>query len=343
MIEAKKKYLPILKKSKLFQGLNDEQIAEIAGKMYYCEFEKGNALVYEGEMGNELYIIVEGEVVISVMGASSDNKVSVGGDKSGEQNREEKTEVITLAKICAGDFFGEMSMLETEPRSATCSAVTPVRTLVLKSKDFMNLIETSPIIAGKTLSNMLEITAARLLSTSSFATQMIQWGQSAKQRAITDTLTGLFNRRYLDTYMEVLLTSSISEKQTVSFAMVDIDHFGQLNTRYGAEFCDTLLVEIAHIFQASFDEDDILIRYGGDEFCFFIRGELSKAVQQCTSVCTKIYALHFDEHPELKPSCSIGLATYTNNLTSASLLKQADTALYHAKENGRNQVYVLET
>ena len=95
MIEAKKKYLPILKKSKLFQGLNDEQIAEIAGKMYYCEFEKGNALVYEGEMGNELYIIVEGEVVISVMGASSDNKVSVGG----EQNREEKTEVITLAKI----------------------------------------------------------------------------------------------------------------------------------------------------------------------------------------------------------------------------------------------------
>ena len=123
MLQVKKQYLSVLKTSKLFQGLTDSQINEIAEKMYYCEFEKGNALVYEGEMGNELYIVVEGTVVISVIGEATH-----GSDEE-YSTREEAQEVITLAKISAGDFFGEMSMpVNSSQNGATLSASLPVPT-----------------------------------------------------------------------------------------------------------------------------------------------------------------------------------------------------------------------
>lgn len=335
MAHTKQDYIPILKTSTLFASLTDEEITEIARKMYYCEFDKGNALVYEGEMGNELYIVVEGEVTVSVVGKTE--------KKSGaKKSIDDEPEVIILAKITEGDFFGEMSMLERQPRSATCSAATDVKALVLKSKDFLGLITTGPQVAGKILANMLHITSSRLTAVSSFATQVIQWGIGAKRRAITDKLTGLFNRRYLDTYMESLLVGSITEGKKVSFAMVDIDHFGQLNQKYGAAFCDTLLKAITDVFKTCFDEDDILVRYGGDEFCFFIRGEWERAAQQCQNVCDGLNRLHFPEHPDLVPSCSIGLAQYTTGLTATVLSKRADTELYKAKEGGRNRVSVMQ-
>ena len=337
MTEIKKQYLPTLKKASLFAGLNDDDLYELAQTMYYCEFEKKQTLVYEGEMGNELHIVVDGEVDVSVaekpeaeVGASTGKKTCASGDETCEQ--------ISVGKIEAGDFFGEMAMLEQVPRSASCTAMTPVKTLVLKSKDFLGLIETKPKMAGKILRNMLETTSARLLTTSSFVSQLVQWGETAKRRAVTDKLTGLFNRRYLDAYMESLLIDAISEKCEVSFAMLDVDHFGNLNQKYGQEFCDELLVELAGIFTTSFGKDDILVRYGGDEFCFLIRGDFSKAVLQCRLVCARLNALRFAEFPELIASCSIGLAFYKSGMTAGTLSKIADAQLYKAKKAGRNCV-----
>lgn len=324
MNERKEQYLSILKKAKLFAALNDTDIYELAQKMYYCEFEKDLALVYEGEMGNELYIVVEGKVDVSVRGKT--------------ENQDEEGENIVVAKIEAGDFFGEMSMLEQEPRSASCVAATDVKALVLKSKDFLDLIERSPKLAGKILLNMLNTTSQRLMSTNSFVTQLIQWGETAKLRTITDSLTGLYNRRYLETHMMNILNEASSEKQKLCFAMLDIDHFGQLNQKYGVKFCDELLVKIAEVFKSSFDDDDILIRYGGDEFCFFIRGDRSRAFTQCAALCKRLNNIRFTDHPELIPSCSIGLAHYEHGMSNKTILQRADAELYKAKEAGRNQV-----
>lgn len=336
MTETKKQYLPILKKASLFAGLDDNDLYELAEKMYYCEFEKERTLVYECEMGNELYIVVDGKVDVSVESKPETKKNEI--KKPDNKFANEPHEQISVGTIEAGDFFGEMSMLEQVPRSASCTSTTLVKTLVLKSKDFLSFIEKKPKMAGQILANMLETTSSRLMNTSRFVAQLVQWGEAAKRRAVTDQLTGLFNRRYLDTYMEPLLIEAISEKYDVSFAMLDVDHFGKLNQKYGTEFCDALLVQLAEIFQTSFDKDDILIRYGGDEFCFFIRGDFAKAVLQCRLVCARLNALRFAEFPELVASCSIGLAGYKTGMTADSLSKIADTQLYKAKEAGRNRV-----
>lgn len=324
MLKTKSKYLSILKTANLFGGLDKKEIKALAEKMYYCEFDKNSSLVYEGEMGNELYIVVEGKVDISIEEKSETAKQQRG--------------LISVAKIEAGDFFGEMSMLEQEPRSATCTAISNVKALVLKSKDFLSLIEDNPKLAGKILTNMLGTTASRLMSTNSFVTQLIQWGETAKERAVTDSLTGLFNRRYFDTYIETILSGAKSEKLELNFAMLDVDHFGSLNKMYGASFCDNILVQISKIFKSSFTENDILIRYGGDEFCFFIYGKHEAALLQCKLTCMRVNSLVFSDHPELKLSCSIGLVTYNEKASSKELVKLADDSLYKAKEAGRNQV-----
>lgn len=319
MNKSKQKWLKTLKKARIFSGLSMQEIEVLASAMFYSEFDENQALVYEGESGNELFIIVKGNIAVSV---KSDGKE------------------IELVRLGAGDFFGEMAMLEQETRSATCKAVEPVSCLVLKSQDFASLIVDQPKIAASVLHNMLKITGGRLMNTGSLLSQIIQWGDDAKKRAITDEFTGLYNRRYLDESFETLVKRSVRQHVGVSFAMVDIDHFGQLNRNYGAVFCDKALLEISKVFKRNFDADDILIRYGGDEFCFIIRGELDRAEIQCKKVCADVYSLEFAEHPDLKISCSIGLAHYGSNMTTQELLNQADIALYIAKENGRNRTAV---
>ncbi len=321
MNKSKQKWLKILKKARLFNGLTMEEIEVLASAMFYSEFDENQTLVYEKEPGNELFIIVKGSVAVSVKSEGKE---------------------IELIRLVAGDFFGEMAMLEQEFRSATCKAVEPVSCLVLKSQDFSSLIVDQPKIAASVLNNMLKITSHRLMNTDSLLSQIIQWGDGAKKRAITDEFTGLYNRRYLDESFETLIKRCIRDREEVSFAMVDVDRFGKLNKDYGAVFCDKILLAICETFKRCFDSDDILIRYGGDEFCFIIRGPLERAEMQCTYVCTAVNAITFTEHPDLRVSCSIGLAHYNTGITTADLLKFSDKALYEAKEAGRNRTAVFK-
>ncbi len=315
MLAVKQQWLAVLKNTAIFSLLTDEQMAVVLSLLFYCEVEAGQTLVYEGELGSELFIIVSGSVSISVHSGKTP---------------------IELGRLKQGDFFGEMALLEETARSASCTAVEDTACFTLKARDFSSLIHEKPSIAVLILKKMLEGTVSRLLKTDSFLTQIIQWGKEAKQRAITDPFTGLFNRRYLDDTFENLI---MQHAQTgLHFAMVDVDRFGSLNTKYGAEFCDNLLLAITEAFKGCFTGNDIIIRYGGDEFCFIIYGDFENAKAVCENVCKSVYALRFSEHPELAPSCSIGLVSCVETERPQELMKRADDVLYSAKENGRNQV-----
>lgn len=313
-------YFKILKNSRLFLGLSAEEIKVLASSMTYSEFETNQTLVYEGDSGNELFIMLKGFVVVSMKCDTND---------------------LVLEKLECGEFFGEMAMLEQESRSATCRALEAVACAVLTTEDFENIILQQPKIANVVLNNMLKIMSERLMKTNKLVLQIIQWGDEARKRAITDEFTGLYNRRYLEESFEGLIKRSQSTHGLV-FAMVDIDYFSKLNSIYGIVFCDKIILEITNIFKSSFKTEDILIRYGGDEFCFILYDSLENAKQECEKVCAKIYALKFNLDSNIKISCSTGLATYSPNMSKQELLKRADIALYSAKENGRNRVMLYK-
>jgi diguanylate cyclase (GGDEF)-like protein len=302
----------------IFSVLGRPELAALAAKMRSRAYEPGEAVFREGESGDELFVVTSGLVSVSV--------------RSGD------AEDIELTRMGAGAFFGEMAILERAPRSATCAAVERTDCLVLKADDFEALLVEEPKAAVGVLERMLGIAADRLLKTGSFLSRMVQWGDDARKRAVTDSATGLFNRRYLEDSFESILARVKREEKGLSFAMFDLDRFGKLNAAYGAEFCDRLIVLVAEAFRRVFGEEDILVRYGGDEFCFLIRDSPAEAERKCGGVCAALRGLSFPEHPELKVSCSIGLAHFPEAGTGTEELKdKADKALYAAKEVGRDR------
>jgi diguanylate cyclase (GGDEF)-like protein len=308
----------LLKSIDIFSSLSEEELEALARKMQRRSFSPGEAMFREGEPGDELFAVTSGLVSVSV--------------RSGD------AEEIELSRVGRGAFFGEMAILERAPRSATCKAIEATECLALKAVDFEALLEETPNAAVGVFERMLAIAAGRLVKTGSFLSQMVQWGDAARRRAITDAATGLFNRRYLEDSFEGLVSRASSSGSGLSFAMFDLDRFGKLNAAYGAPFCDRLIVRIADAFRSVFGEEDILVRYGGDEFCFLIARPPAEALRLCEGTCAALRCLSFEEHPELRISCSIGVAHFPEaGVDPASLKDKADKALYLAKEGGRDR------
>lgn len=313
----------VLRGIDLFSGLSEADLGVFSARMHKRSFQPGQTIFRENESGSELFIIASGLVSVAV----------TTGDG----------EVIELSRVGRGAFFGEMAILERAARSAACSAIEDTECLVLSADDFEALLADAPGAAVGVLERMLTIAAGRLVKTGSFLSQMVQWGDAARKRAITDSATGLFNRRYLEDSFEALVSRAGREVSPLSYAMFDLDKFGKMNAAYGAEFCDRVILSAADAFRKVFSENDILVRYGGDEFCFIILSEPGEAERKCRGVCAALRTLRFPEHDELRVSCSIGVAHARPGSSSAAALKErADKALYAAKEAGRDRTAVAE-
>ena len=219
----------VLRGIDIFSGLSETDLAALGAKMRACAFLPGQTVFRENEDGAELFVVASGMVSISVATQDGEN--------------------IELSRVGRGAFFGEMAILERAPRSATCTALERTECLVLDAADFEALLTEAPSAAVGVLERMLAIAAGRLVKTGSFLSQMVQWGDDARKRAITDSATGLFNRRYLEDSFETILASMKREGRSLSFAMFDLDRFGKMNAAYGSEFCDRVILEAAQAFR----------------------------------------------------------------------------------------------
>jgi len=309
----------ILNNISIFSDTCGDDLDKIASEMKRKEFKAGELIFREGDPGEELFVIIQGGVSIFII------------DKDGKE--------VVLSDIMAGNFFGEMSIIEQAPRSANCRVLEDSVFLVMHADDFMRITRTMPECAVKIMNKMLSITVKRLMNVGAFVTQMVQWGAESRKRAITDPATGLFNRRYLEESLDGLVSKAKTEGDSLSFVMFDMDRFGSLNTKYGQDFCDGLIVTSSQVFRNVFSKDDILVRFGGDEFIFLLPGsDPVSAQQKCDSLCSAIRELRFPGHEELRLSCSMGFATLPHNSSNADELKErSDKALYIAKEEGRDR------
>ncbi|MEW5789382.1 MAG: EAL domain-containing protein [Pseudomonadota bacterium] len=170
--------------------------------------------------------------------------------------------------------------------------------------------------------------------------------EQIRHLAYFDPLTGLPNRRLLLDRLGHALIASARSLQFGALLMLDLDHFKTLNDTQGHEAGDRLLVEVARRLQAGVRQEDTVARLGGDEFLVMLAdldGEESVAAAQAEAIADKLreqlsqpYELPGLEQ-EYHSTPSIGLALFQGRDTSAEvLLKQADVALYQAKDAGRN-------
>lgn len=158
--------------------------------------------------------------------------------------------------------------------------------------------------------------------------------------AITDQLTGIYNRRKFDEILHMHIRQEIRYPKGLSLLAMDIDHFKGVNDRYGHSTGDEALKEFVRLVMESKRDADDFFRVGGEEFCMitFNRngGSLEKAADKIREAVDD-HAFPIVGHLTV----SIGVTQFVPGDTYDSLFKRADDALYIAKEGGRNQVVVI--
>jgi len=177
--------------------------------------------------------------------------------------------------------------------------------------------------------------------------------RDAEERAARDELTGLYNRRYLSQFLDQILDRARDEEFPVTVLLFDIDHFKRFNDQFGHPAGDAVLREVADLMRDNFRSHDVVCRLGGEEFAVVLwdgRG------QQAGSGWTGSPASAFEFAERLREATmqhrfsaigqtgltlSGGLATFPwDGVKPSELIERADEALYRAKRDGRNRVYL---
>ncbi len=167
--------------------------------------------------------------------------------------------------------------------------------------------------------------------------------EELKQLSITDPLTGIYNRRYLNTRLTEEITRYNRYKHPFSFMMLDLDKFKEYNDTFGHITGDRLIKALAIIMEKSLRNVDIAARFGGDEFvAIFPQTAKPDAIHITNRLKEKIDKALQQELLEMPLTVSMGLATYPDDASSVGeLLEKTDQALYLAKRGGGNKVVYL--
>ena len=175
--------------------------------------------------------------------------------------------------------------------------------------------------------------------------RMLELFVRTEREAVTDHLTNLYNHRYFKEQLSRELNRARRHQSVLAMLMIDIDHFKVYNDTFGHQAGDFVLMKVAQMLQENTRSTDIVARYGGEEFVI-ICVELGReaAVHIAEKLCQIISEAPFHKEemmPHGKVTVSIGVAAFPENgATAEALIRNADSALYSAKDNGRNRVEV---
>jgi two-component system, cell cycle response regulator len=172
--------------------------------------------------------------------------------------------------------------------------------------------------------------------------------QQQRKLSNADALTGAFNRRFLEHYLRNELARAARHKTSLAVAMVDVDHFKQLNDEHGHAVGDRMLRHVAQALETAVRRTDLVARYGGEEFVVVLpesnaaqaimrMERIRDAIANGALVLDKSKSRHSAQH--VKVTISVGVASWPEDgHVSAELVSSADRRMYDAKRKGRNLV-----
>jgi diguanylate cyclase (GGDEF)-like protein len=171
-----------------------------------------------------------------------------------------------------------------------------------------------------------------------------------ERESVTDALTGMYNRRYLDRRLGEEIGRASRYGLPLSVLLIDIDYFKKINDTHGHTVGDSLLRNIGTLFLETIRDSDVAARYGGDELMIIALNTDDASATFLAERLRTLVELHqqdligiSSEEHEIKVTISVGIAGFNAEVTdSQSLVKRADEALYRAKQEGRNRVKIYE-
>ena len=240
--------------------------------------------------------------------------------------------------IKIGDKFSVYSLIDY--KQVVIASFFPIKNLA-KTKTLAWIVsyEDSPFVYSSIVSfYILQIIAFMVLSLLVFLFYRLKEHENQIQKqADTDTLTGIYNRNKFDKILSYELSRSVRYDHKLCVAILDIDFFKKFNDNYGHLIGDEVLVMLAKNINDTIRETDTFARWGGEEFILLFP---ETSLVQASEICDKLrLGIEHNPHPSAgKVTASFGLTVYEDRDTIDTIFKRCDSALYLAKECGRNRV-----
>ncbi len=306
-----------LKNQELFKSVDFNSILPLLKRCPIRDLKEDESLIRSGDVNQSLYLILSGRFRVHLP-ADNLNPVTV---------------------LEEGQCIGEISIIDHQPAIANVVADCDAHVLVVNESTLWNLIENSHPIAC----NLLITLAQRLRYGNSLINKINDLLKEHKHNATVDSLTSLYNRRWLDNMLIRVMQRADTNNEPLSVIMIDIDFFKQYNDQNGHVAGDIALRSVSQAILQNLRPEDMVTRYGGEELFALLPGleideamSISERLRQAVSE-TEITQVDGDKLPSV--TISIGVAQMKQNQTTEGLISAADKALYKAKDAGRNKVF----
>ncbi len=218
------------------------------------------------------------------------------------------------------------SFFLTSPRLAIVINLSAITLMMAQTEIFRSLVQMWSFAAGAVV-----VSACAYV----FAFRNESQRERLEHLATIDPLTGVRNRRSMDEELAWAVNNASRTGGTYSIAMLDIDHFKQVNDKYGHGVGDDVLVSMVALIQQNTRRTDRLFRYGGEEFVLLLPATDGEGLKTVLNNVQQVLRKHL-RHPGGTVTASFGVATLMTRESVDSWLARADAALYRAKESGRD-------
>lgn len=315
-----KKKFALLRNLSLLSGLDDKEIREIAKHSISKKYKKGEILFKKGSTGKELFIVEKGEVLVF--------------KETSEGNRQ------ILASYIEGKSFNEMSLFEDIPEQATAQAEIDTQLVVFDRNALNEIMTNHSPIAARMLHKLLCKIAERNRMANNLLAEQTKQSQDIKEREVTDQLTGLYNRGYLEEQLETELPNFGDH---ISIIIFKPDGFKAVNDTYGHVAGDNVLKIIAKTIAKNLRKKDKIIRYRGNEFVIILphteKFVALKIGEKLKKQALRMKTGEFTLGKNLKISASIGVACYPEQGTViADVIQKGYNVMQKIMTDGGNRV-----
>ena len=241
--------------------------------------------------------------------------------------------IATFLPTTAAVIFGCLAFL-VDMSAVILAYYHPVDVELVTAESELNSMICSLMIV---LFSVFTITIILNVQQKKQAEELTSLSRQLEQAADHDALTGLYNRRYLNRYLERLVQKG---KKDVYAALIDLDFFKKVNDEYGHAFGDEVLIEFARILERNLIADGIAVRFGGEEFMLILPDVTEEEIRHMLAKMSADYRLFGKQKKNWAFTFSCGVEQFADGMDVSDVYRQADEKLYLAKERGRDRVII---